>query len=310
MPLDPEFAAIVGLVNDAGEVDPGDVGAAGLRASMEAMASVAFGPSRDDVSVSDLELSTRGGALAARRYDHRGSASGTSLVWFHGGGWTIGSLDTHDGLCRELAAASGATVLSVDYRLAPEHPFPAAVHDAVDATVAIATGAGGTDLDPARVVVGGDSAGGHLATVASRQLRDLGGPMPAAQVLVYPLTDLSPGAGHRSRERNGTGYLLTSPLIDWFADQWVPDPALRSDPRVSPLLARDLSGLPPALILTAEYDPLCDEGHAYATALRAAGVPVIHETYAGAVHLFIQLATTAIGRRAIDQVGSFVAAVG
>lgn len=309
MPLDPELAAIVGFVNDAGAVDPGDVGVAGMRASMEAMASVLFGPPRDDVEVSDLELATRGGALAARRYDPRGAGSGTALVWFHGGGWTIGSVDTHDGLCRELAAASGATVLSVDYRLAPEHPFPAAVHDAIDATAAIATGAGGPDLDPGRVVVGGDSAGGQLATVACRVLRDLGGPMPAAQVLVYPVTDLSPDAGHRSRERNGTGYLLTSDLIGWFADQWVPDPALRTDPQVSPLLAGDLSGLPPALVLTAEHDPLRDEGDAYAAALRAAGVPVIHETYTGAVHLFVQLATTAIGRRAIDQIGSFVAAV-
>ena len=204
---------------------------------------------------------------------------------------------------------TGATVLSVDYRLAPEHPYPAAIDDAVDATVAVCAGAAGPGVDPARIAIGGDSAGGHLAAVVARQLRDLGGPRLAAQVLIYPVTDPAAPAGeHPSWEENGHGYVLTADTVDFFTDCFLPDPARRVEPDASPLRAGDLSGLPPALVLTAEFDPLRDEGEAYAAAMAAAGVDVVAERYDGAIHLFFQLSTTAACRRAIDQVGSFLAA--
>jgi acetyl esterase len=212
-------------------------------------------------------------------------------------------------LCRELAAATGATVVAVDYRLAPEHRFPAAVDDATDAAVAVATGAAGPGVDPARVALGGDSAGGHLATVVARRLRDLGGPVPAAQVLVYPVTDLRGDAQrYPSRAQNATGYLLTTETMDFFVDSFVPEPAARAGADASPIRADDLSGLAPALVLTAEYDPLRDEGEAYADALGAAGVDVVAERADGAIHLFLQLSSTQASQRAIEQIASFLRA--
>lgn len=307
MPLDPELQVVVDMVNSLEQVDPSQLGPEGLRASMEAMAAI-FGEPRGDVAVDELRLSARSGPLAVRRYVPDGGGDGAALVWFHGGGWVIGSLDTHHVLCADLAGATGATVLSVDYRLAPEHRYPAAVDDAVDAVVAVATGAAGPGIDPARIAVGGDSAGGHLATVVARRLRDMGGPPLRAQVLVYPVTDLlGDEVAYPSRSSNGTGYLLTTETMDFFVDQFVPDTARRGEPDASPSRADDLSGLPPALVLTAEYDPLRDEGEAYARALQQAGVEVTSSCHDGTIHLFIQLSTTQACRRAIDQIGSFVA---
>lgn len=307
MPVDPELQVVVDLVESTGGVDPAALGVEEMRASMEAM-TLLFGPPREDVTVDELQVPGRSGPIAVRRYEPDAGTSGAALVWFHGGGWVIGSLDTHDALCRDLVAASGATVLSVDYRLAPEHPFPVAVDDAVDAVVALATGAGALGLDPTRLAVGGDSAGGHLAAVVALRLRDLGGPPLAAQVLVYPVTDLAAAPGeHPSREANAEGYVLTSATMDFFTEAFVPDPSVRSRPDASPLRAEDLSGLPPAMVLTAEFDPLRDEGEAYAAALSAAGVEVVASRYDGAIHLFFQLGTTDLGRRAVAQVGSFLA---
>ncbi len=307
MPVDPELQVVVDLVNCMGPAAPQDLGVEGLRASMDGL-GLLFGEPSGDVVVDELQIPGRAGPLGVRRYVPAAGGSGAALVWFHGGGWVIGSLDSHDVLCRDLAVASGATVLSVDYRLAPEHPYPAAVDDAIDATVALATGAAGAGVDPARVAVGGDSAGGHLAAVVARRLHELGGPQLQAQVLVYPVTD--PGADadeHPSRILNGTGYLLTSETMDYFTDCFVPDPAQRQAPDVSPLRAPSLAGLPPALVLTAEFDPLRDEGEAYAAALRSAGVDVVAERYDGAIHLFFQLSTTQAGQRAVAQVGDYVA---
>lgn len=307
MPLDPELQVVVDLVNSMGETSPAELGVAGLRASMDGL-GLLFGEPRQDVAVDELSVEGRCGAIAVRRYVPAGGGSGAALVWFHGGGWVIGSLDSHDVLCRDLAAASGATVLSVAYRLAPEHPYPAAIDDAVDATIALATGAAGPGVDPARIAVGGDSAGGHLATVVARRIRDLGGPPLAAQVLVYPVTDQAAAPGeHPSRVRNGRGYVLTADTMEFFTECFVPDPERRAEPDASPLRAGDLSRLPPALVLTAEFDPLRDEGEAYAAALAAAGVDVVTERHDGAIHLFVQLSTTRAGQRAVAQIGSFVA---
>lgn len=305
MPVDPELQPVLDLLGAVGPIDARELGAEGLRASMDGLVPL-YGEPRGDVVVTDLSVPTRAGRVPLRRYEPAAGASGAGLVWFHGGGWVIGSLDSHDQACRELAARTGGTVWSVDYRLAPEHPYPAAVHDAVDATVAVATGAAGV-VDPARLAVGGDSAGGHLATVVARTLVELGGPVPCAQVLVYPVTDLHGDRGtHASRHDNAEGYLLTTDTMEFFTDCFVPDPARRSEPDASPLRAPDLSGLPPALLLTAEYDPLRDEGEAYAAAMAAAGVEVVAERYDGAIHLFWQLSTTTASQRAMGQIASFL----
>src|SRR3954470_9053901 len=195
--------------------------------------------------------------------------TGALLVYFHGGGWVVGNLDTHDAPCRALATASGARVLSVDYRLAPEHPFPAPVDDALEAfrdAVAKAP-------DPARVAVGGDSAGGHLAAVTAQLAAADGGPAPAFQLLVYPATDMA--VMHPSRELFAEGFLLTKSSMDYYEACFLPEGTDLRQARVSPLHAPDVSGVAPALVVTAGFDPLRDEGEAYAARLREAGVPVL-----------------------------------
>ncbi|MBG6078685.1 acetyl esterase [Rubrivivax gelatinosus] len=208
------------------------------------------------------------------------------LVYFHGGGWTIGDLDTHDVVCRTLALASGCAVLSVDYRLAPEHRFPAAVDDAVAAVRWARREAVALGVDPARVAVGGDSAGGNLAAVAAIAARDAHDPL-AAQLLIYPVTDMRAVAP--SHATNGQGYLLTNDSIAWFRSHYVPDEASWTDWRASPLLAPDLSRLPRALVITAGYDPLRDEGLQYADALSAAGNRVQYVGFERQIHGFVTM---------------------
>jgi acetyl esterase len=212
------------------------------------------------------------------------------LVYFHGGGWVIGDLDTHDTLCRELANQSGCAVIAVDYRLAPEHRVPAAVDDAIAATRWIAANGSQLKIDPARLAVGGDSAGGNLAAVCAQQARDDDLAL-AAQLLVYPNTALL--GDYPSRTENADGYFLTLADMRWFALQYTglreDDPAaeqLNKDPRLSPLHAASLADLAPAVIATAEFDPLRDEGEAYAVALRDAGGQVTHRRFAGLIHGF------------------------
>jgi acetyl esterase len=227
------------------------------------------------------------------------------LVYFHGGGWVIGDLDTHDATVRALAAASGLTVVSVDYRLAPEHRFPAAVDDCLAAVRWVASPAGAASLgaDPARLGIGGDSAGGNLVAVAAQQLRDTG-PALRFQLLVYPVTDAR--LAHPSIDENADGYLLTKADIEWFRGHYLGSDWNRSaaDPRVSPLLAADeaVRGVAPALVITAEYDPLRDEGEAYAAKLRAAGVDATASRYDGMIHGFFSLGDLIPeGKAAIDE---------
>jgi acetyl esterase len=208
-----------------------------------------------------------------------------ALVYFHGGGWTIGDLDTHDVLCRQLALGARCMVLSVDYRLAPEHPFPAAVEDCFAALQWTAQNAAKLGIDPQRIAVGGDSAGGNLAAVIALLARDAGGPHIAYQMLVYPATDSR--CIHASHVRNGEGYLLTRDSIAFFRSAYLPSEALWSDWRASPLLAPSHAGLPPALVLTAGFDPLVDEGRAYADKLDAAGVRIEYREYPDMVHGFL-----------------------
>src|SRR5262245_31087427 len=210
-----------------------------------------------------------------------------ALVFFHGGGWVIGDLDTHDVLGRQLTAGSGASVVSVDYRLAPEHKFPAAVDDAWAATRWVAAHAGELGLDGSRLAVGGDSAGGNLATVVALLAREAGGPRLALQVLIYPVTEV--GAETASYRDFAQGYLLTRSGMRWFAAQYLDRPDQMTDWRVSPLRAPSLASLPPALIVTAGFDPLRDEGQAYARRLREAGVRVDSIDYGGMIHGFVPM---------------------
>ena len=206
-----------------------------------------------------------------------------ALVYFHGGGWTIGDIDTHDVLCRELAIGARCVVVSVDYRLAPEYPFPAAVEDCFAATRYVADNA--AKLNIGSIAVGGDSAGGNLAATVSLLAREAGGPAIAFQLLIYPATDQR--LATPSHERNAQGYLLTRDAIDYFRCGYLPDEKDWTDWRASPLLAKSHGNLPPALVITAGYDPLLDEGRAYAERLKAAGVRVEYREYPDMVHGFI-----------------------
>ena len=208
------------------------------------------------------------------------------LVFFHGGGWVIGNLETHDVVCRKLAHEGELIVISVDYRLAPEHKFPAAVDDAVTATNWIAANASKLGIDAARLMVGGDSAGGNLAAVVSLHARDHGGAKLAGQVLVYPATEFA--RTHASHREPETSILLTHSVIGWFANHYMGD-ADRSDWRASPARAKTLRGLPPAYVLTAGADPLRDEGDEYAARLKEAGVPVAYKHFPGQFHGFFTM---------------------
>ncbi len=231
--------------------------------------------------------------VPVRIYSHETEAP--ALVFFHGGGWVLGSLDSHDQLCRTIAADSGCAVVNVDYRLAPEHPYPAAVDDAWNAT------AWASERFP-RIAVGGDSAGGHLAAVTALRARERGVEL-ALQVLVYPITDFSFDTD--SYRTHGDVRNLPAASMRWFWNLFLPALASGDDPEVSPLRAPDLRGLAPALVLVSEYDPLCDEGEAYAEALSAAGVPVTLSRYDGMIHGFIRMpAKIDRARDAIAEVSS------
>lgn len=230
------------------------------------------------------------GAVPLRLYRPRVQAAGEAapvLVYFHGGGWVVGDLDTHDVLCRQLALESGGVVVAVDYRLGPEHRFPAAVDDCVAATGWVREHASELGLDAARLAVGGDSAGGNLAAVTCLALREAGSVSPGFQLLIYPATDMRAVAP--SHEHNGQGYMLTRDSIAYFRRHYIGDPAQWADWRASPLLASDHRGLPPALVLTAGYDPLRDEGLQYANALSAAGVSTQYVCFERQVHGFITM---------------------
>ena len=310
MSLHPELQVIVDLANAAEAVPRTEAEVDRFRAEFAGMAAL-LGAGSDQVESTDGSVPGPAGAVPVRSYRPLGAPLGPlpTLVWFHGGGWVIGDLDTHDALCRDLAAGTGCGVLSVDYRLAPEHRFPAA-HDDAEAVVAhLLTDGEELGVDPTRVAVGGDSAGGHLATVTARRLRDRGDDLPElrAQVLVYPVTDLAGAQDeHPSRRENADGYLLTWQTIQFFSDAYVPDHAQRRGPDASPLRAEELSGLPPAVVVVASHDPLRDEGRAYASRLAAAGVPTSVEDLDGAVHLCAQMPGTAVGRDLVGRVAAFV----
>lgn len=255
--------------------------------------------------VEDLSIPGPGGDIPLRIYGSEQGGLRPALVYFHGGGFVFGNLDTHDAVCRAIAKESGATVVSVDYRLAPEHKFPAAVEDSYAATVWVAANAERLGIDVNRIAVGGDSAGGNLAIVVAMRCRDAGGPALSAQVLIYPVTDSSSldTASHRELAE---GYFLTRAAMDWFTNHYLASPDQKRHPEVSPLLAPNVSGLPPALVITAEFDPLRDEGEAYAKRLHDAGVPVTISRYPGMIHGFVSMrGVLSGGRQAIKEAAEF-----
>jgi acetyl esterase len=228
------------------------------------------------------------GSIPMRVYRPWREAAAPAFIYFHGGGWVLGGLDSHDHICRSLASAVPCTVFSVDYRLAPEHKFPAAVDDAFTATKWIADHAAELNIDPARIAVGGDSAGGNLATVVAHLAREHSGPRLVYQLLIYPATDMRMSAP--SIEENAEAPVLNKAVMQWFVNHYLKDAADQANALASPLLATDLSGLPPAFIITAECDPLRDEGEAYAELLKREGVPVEVRRYAGMPHGFFSMA--------------------
>jgi acetyl esterase/lipase len=241
--------------------------------------------------VSDLSIPAPHGAIPARLYRPHGlrlrDGLAPALVFFHGGGWVIGDLESHDVVCRTLADAGELIVISVDYRLAPEHKFPAAVEDAVTATQWVADNAASLGIDAARLCVGGDSAGGNLAAVVAIAARDGNGPAIAGQVLIYPATDFA--MAHPSHSEPETSVLLTHSVIRWFRDHYLTGAADIHDWRASPAKAETLIGLPPAYVLTAGADPLRDEGNEYAQRLQDAGVPVTQRHFPGQFHGFFTM---------------------
>jgi acetyl esterase len=258
--------------------------------------------------VRDFAASGPAGPIPLRLYRGLGAAAGAPLpllVYFHGGGWTIGDLDTHDIVCRTLANKARCAVIAVDYRMGPEHKFPAAVEDCIAATRWVAERAAALGVDAARIAVGGDSAGGNLAAVVAITLRDALGPALVFQALVYPATDQRMDSA--SHARFGEGYLLTRDNMLWFRDNYL-SPADYDDWRASPLRAADLARLPPAHIITAGYDPLVDEGRAYSDRLVAAGVPVLYECFEGMAHGFLTMGgVVAAANHALYRLGQSLA---
>jgi acetyl esterase len=290
MPLDPQARTVLERVARANLPAYSQLGAAAARALYRETRGKLSAAPPEVACVTDLRATGPAGDIPVRLYRPLGSSEGEALpvlVYFHGGGWTIGDLDTHDVPCREFANLARCAVVSVDYRLAPEHKFPAAFDDAVAATHWAHAHAGALGIDASRLAVGGDSAGGNLAAAVAIAFRDTWGPRIAMQTLVYPGTDMA--ADTPSHAAFAEGYMLTRDAILWFKDNYLRGPEDEADWRASPLRAGDLAGLPPAYVITAGFDPLLDEGRTYADRLRAAGVKVTYECFAGMIHGFVTM---------------------
>ncbi len=307
MPLDPQAKVVIDMIEAIGvgqldaDTDPNEI---------RAMMNAAVLPSGIAIeSVTDREIPGPNGPVPVRVYRPAGDTPKPVVVYYHGGGWVLGSLETHDGTCRRLADGADAVVVSVDYRMGPEDRFPAAVDDSYAALTWVADNAAELGADAGRLAVAGDSAGGNLAAVVS-QLARVDGPAIRFQLLIYPVTD------HEftsvSMEENSEGYYLTRDAMRWFYDHYLNDPIEGDDPRVSPIRNADLAGLPPAFVMTAQYDPLRDQGIAYADAMRAAGNDVAMTLYEGLFHGFISMFDLIdAGKAAFDDaIAAVVAAVG
>ena len=295
MPLDPQVIKILKEAKALGLPAYQDLSPTEARKQMLDLSP----PLQPDLSVQkvvDHQIPGPAGDIPIRLYYPAGDGPFPVLVYFHGGGWVIGDLDTHHGFCHALAKTSGCLVVAVDYRLAPEHRYPAAVEDAYAATRWVAENSGLIQADPDRFAVCGDSAGGHLAAVVSMIARDRKGPRIDLQILIYPITDCS--FDTPSYEENKEGYMLTRDMMKWFWNHFINDEREADDFYASPLRATNLGDLPRALILTAEYDPLRDEGETYGKKLQEAGVNVTLTRYPGMIHGFIRM--TAVLNKAND----------
>jgi len=304
MPLDPQVEELLGQFRSLGFPGFASMQVEDARALFAAMERPAGEPVG---GVEDRTVPGPGGEIPVRLYRplEPAGAGAPIVVFFHGGGWTVGSIDGHDLLCRALTNRARCVLVSVDYRLGPEHRFPAAVDDAWAATVWAAEHAAELGADPGRLVVAGDSAGGTLAAVVAIQARDAGGPPIAYQYLIYPATDLR-RRDWPSYAENGTGYFLEVRDMEWFAGHYLRTPADADDWRASPAAARDHTGLPPALIQTAEYDPLRDQGEAYRDLLSAAGVPAKAVRYPGMIHGFLSLDVLDASKTALEDAAAEV----
>ncbi|HUL93210.1 MAG TPA: alpha/beta hydrolase [Burkholderiales bacterium] len=305
--LDPQARALLERFAGSPAVDLDSLSAAEARRSYrEGRLALAPPPSAVE-EARDISLPGPGGEVRARCYRPPGEKPGEALpvvVYFHGGGWTCGDLDTHDSVCRGIAVHGRCTVVAVDYRLGPEHKFPAAAEDAIAAVKWVSANAGSLRVDASRLAVAGESAGGNLAAVAAIALRDSGPPI-AMQVLVYPVVDQASDTD--SLRRFARGYSLTAELLRWYQNQYLRDDGDRADWRASPLLARDHSRLPPAYIVTAGFDPLRDEGKAYADRLEQAGVSVVYECFEGMIHGFLPMGgALAAARHAHYRIGQML----
>jgi acetyl esterase len=258
-----------------------------LRQQLRTMVTLMDEPAPALPRVEDIRIPGPAGNIPARVYAGGGRASLATVAYFHGGGWVQGDLETHHGLCARLAGHSGAVVVAVDYRLAPEHKFPAAVEDCLAAYRWLREHGREIGADPARVAVAGDSAGGNLSAVVSHLAAASGTPVPTCQVLVYPAVDFSLDTA--SHQELVDGHVIPRERILWYMEQYLRGEADKSDLRASPLRAPSLAGQPPALVVTAGFDPLRDEGRAYADRLRAAGVDVVYREYPGQIHAFVSL---------------------
>jgi acetyl esterase len=305
MPLDPAAKNLLDVLVAAGRPKVWQISPVEAREGLRALAEAADAKDVPIGRIEDGTLPGPAGPLRYRSYTPRDAAREPlpGLVYFHGGGFVIGDLDTHDGLCRQLANASGCRVISVAYRLAPEYKFPAAIEDAYASASWVIAQAHEFGIDPERIAVGGDSAGGNLAAVVCQLAKERGSPKLALQLLLYPATES--GVDTPSRLALAEGYLLEKRSIEWFFQHYVEPGTDPIDPRLSPLIATDVSGLPAAHIHTAEFDPLVDEGKAYADKLEAAGVEVEYTCHAGMIHHFFCLAgSIPYARRAIGDAGA------
>lgn len=302
MPLDPQVKII--LEEDAAKVLPTLIEFSPVEARKQ-MADLA--PPVDPLlmvdRVEDRRIKGPDGEIPVRLYYPEGNPPYPVLVYFHGGGWVIGDLDSHHAICHAISKTSDCLVAAVDYRLAPEHPFPAPVEDAYAATCWVAENADAIQADAGRIAIGGDSAGGTQATVVAMMARDRSGPQIALQVLIYPITDYYFETS--SYLKNADGYMLTRDLMMWFWKHYLKNDEITDHPYVSPLRAENLGKLPDALVLTAQYDPLCDEGQAYAGRLQEAGGHVKLTRYDGMIHGFFRMTSRLDkARQALNEVAA------
>lgn len=282
MALDPQVEALLAEMAQTPMTPLSQLRIEQARRQMAA-AKAGVGEPQEVLSVEDTQINVDGGHITLRIYRST-SEPRPAIVYYHGGGWVLGSIDTHDGYCRALANEAQAVVVSVEYRLAPEHLYPTAAEDCYTATKWVSENSDEIGAQVGRLAVAGDSAGGNLAAAVALMAKDRGGPEIDLQVLIYPITDHD--VNTPSYKDFAEGYMLTRDSMIWFWDHYCPEISARNEPYASPARTADLSGLPPALVQTAGFDPLCSEGDDYANKLADAGVPVVHTCYEGMIHGF------------------------